>query len=213
MPTRPSTNRSSKPASIHHLLEWIAILIMVMAVLSGLTLIDQRLAYMEYQQAIEANQIYRLSLAVNDVVETMNHACAPTSACPTSSSTSSGMMTTSATTSTLAAPPLPNSLPATSATLSPDGGLDRGSLSPDGTKFAGYEDNIKGKIGVAVETLADKRIRHVVLFSPSQSTGKGTPYEDQMSVSWKDNSTIVYNVLTTANGKQTITTETVQIGF
>lgn len=88
--------------------------------------------------------------------------------------------------------------------------LTRGAFSPDGTKYAGYDDVTKGKLGIGVETLADKRVRRVVLFTAAESSGAGTTKESLMSVSWKDNSTIMYNVLV---NKTTIETRTVKIGF
>ena len=86
--------------------------------------------------------------------------------------------------------------------VSPSGALDRGSLSADGTKYAGYDSIVKGKIGIGVEIPATKQVKHIVLFDTrSQSTGKGTPFEGMMSARWKDASTIEYDILVRKNGE------------
>ncbi len=99
--------------------------------------------------------------------------------------------------------------------MSPTGALDRGMLNADGTRYAGYNDTVKGKIGVAVEIVGESRPKYIVLFNTSlESTGKGTPQESQMSVQWKSPSEIEYNVLVKkADGTQDIETRTVTIHF
>ena len=97
---------------------------------------------------------------------------------------------------------------------SPSGALVRGSLSPDGTKYAGYNDTVKGKIGMAVEIVATGKVRYIDIFDPRiDSTGSGSMNEALMSVRWKDASTIEYDVLVTKNGVQTKQTRTTRIGF
>jgi hypothetical protein len=113
------------------------------------------------------------------------------------------------------APTVPSApaAPVTSA-ASPSGVLKRGSLSPDGTKYAGYEETTKGKIGIAVETVSGGRVRYIVIFNPfTESTGAGAPSASEMSVRWVDNQTIEYDVLVTRNGNQTKETEQVRIFF
>jgi hypothetical protein len=105
---------------------------------------------------------------------------------------------------------------ANSSSVSPSGELHRGAVSPDGTKYAGYEETTKGKIGVAVELLnatEGRKIRYIVIFSLSESTGKGLPQESQMSVRWKSNSTIEYDVLVKKGTSWVKETRTVTIGF
>lgn len=100
------------------------------------------------------------------------------------------------------------------AAMSPSGALDRGSLSADGTRYAGYEDGVKGKIGIGVEIVATKQVKHIVIFDPrSESTGKGTPSESNMSVRWKDAQTIEYDVLVKKSGNWVKETQTVKIFF
>ncbi len=99
--------------------------------------------------------------------------------------------------------------------MSPSGALDRGMMNASGTRYAGYNDTVKGKIGVAVEVKGESRPRYIVIFNPyTESTGKGTSYDSQMSVRWVDDSTIEYDVLVTnADKTQKIETRTVQIYF
>lgn len=84
---------------------------------------------------------------------------------------------------------------------SPSGALTRGSLSPDGTKYAGYEDVVKGKIGLSVESVDSQKVKRIEIFNPTiESTGAGTQLESSMSVRWKDNQTIEYDVLVKKQG-------------
>jgi len=110
-----------------------------------------------------------------------------------------------------------HSAPATTLGLpstSPSGALDRGSLSPDGSRYAGYNDTVKGKIGMAVEIIATGKVRYIDIFDPrTDSTGSGTASEAAMSVRWKDASTIEYDVLVTKNGVQTKEARTTKIYF
>jgi hypothetical protein len=117
-----------------------------------------------------------------------------------------------AATTTQPAPLLP---PApTAASLSPSGLLDRGALSDDGSRYAGYDDVTKGHVGVAVEIVATKQVKHIVIFSPfSQSTGKGTPQETDLSVRWKDASTIEYDYLAKQGTSWVKKTDSVKIYF
>jgi hypothetical protein len=97
---------------------------------------------------------------------------------------------------------------------SPSGKLHRGSFSPDGTKYAGYEETTKGKIGIAVETIDGGRIRYIVIFNAfTESTGAGSDLANALSVRWIDNQTIEYDVLVTRGGTQTTETEQVRIFF
>ncbi len=111
----------------------------------------------------------------------------------------------------------PNGLPTSQPTMSPSGQLDRGTVSPDGTKYAGYEDVVKGKMGVAVELLnstSTRKIKYIVIFNPySESTGMNLPQGQEMSVRWKDNSTIEYDVLTKKGSAWVKSTNTVKIFF
>lgn len=91
--------------------------------------------------------------------------------------------------------------------------LNRGALSPDGTKYAGFDDTTKGKSGIGVITLADKRVRHVVLFNTkTESSGVGNQAWE-LGVSWRDNSTIQYDVLVQKATGPVLETRTVKIGF
>ncbi len=105
-------------------------------------------------------------------------------------------------------------LPATSNT-SPSSLLNRGALSPDGTKYAGYDDTTKGKLGVGVETLSDKKVRHVVIFNSKTESSGAELSSQQLSVRWVDSQTIQYDVLVTKSGQPEPTkeTRTVQIYF
>ena len=72
---------------------------------------------------------------------------------------------------------------------SPSGSLVRGTTSPDGMKFAGFNE-AGARRGVAVEILdpeETRKIRYIVLFSPSESSGT--------SVRWKDAQTVEYEVV------------------
>lgn len=114
--------------------------------------------------------------------------------------------------------PAPETLPPTAAASEPvgpvySGALTRGAFSPDGTKYAGYDDVTAGKLGIGVETMSDNRVRRVVLFSRSESSGATSPEATSFTVRWKDNSTIEYDVEVTAAGKSTKETRTVKIGF
>ena len=95
---------------------------------------------------------------------------------------------------------------------SPSGLLNRGALSPDGTKYAGYDDTTKGKIGIGVETLADKRIRHIVIFNTKTESSGAQISSQQLGVRWIDNQTIEYDVMVLKSGqtapvKETLTTK------
>lgn len=108
----------------------------------------------------------------------------------------------------------PTSTAVTAPTASPSGVLQRGNLSPDGTKYAGYDTTTKGKMGIGVEVLGDPRIRHIVIFNPlTESFGNGTPSDALMSVRWKDNKTIEYDVLVKTNGQWVKQTQTTEIYF
>lgn len=101
-----------------------------------------------------------------------------------------------------------------SASMSPSGALSRGSLSPDGTKYAGYNDTVKGKLGIAVEVLETKRVRYIEIFNAiTESTGKGTEFESAMSVRWKDAQTIEYDVLVKKGDSWVKETRTTKIFF
>lgn len=101
-----------------------------------------------------------------------------------------------------------------SSVTSPSGALNRGSLSPDGTKYAGYNDTVKGKIGLAVEIVATKKVKYIEILNTNiESTGAGTAMASTMSVRWVDNSTIEYDVLVTKNGAQVKETRTTRIYF
>ena len=122
-------------------------------------------------------------------------------------------------TSAVVAPTTPGAVPtlpfAGDSEMSPSGTLDRGALSPDGKRYAGYDDVTKGKLGIGVEILGDARIRHIVLFNPkTETSGAGTAEAATMSVRWTDSDTISYDVLVkAANGTQKVETRTVQIFF
>jgi len=96
---------------------------------------------------------------------------------------------------------------------SPSGALVRGSLSPDGTKFAGFNDASKLRRGVGVEILSTGKIRNIVLFSANESSGAGGSNESTMGVRWVDDKTIQYDVLVGKGDAAKKTTETVTIGF
>lgn len=101
-----------------------------------------------------------------------------------------------------------------SMVTSPSGALNRGSLSPDGTKYAGYNDTVKGKIGLAVEILATKKVRYIEILNTNlESTGAGTASASTMGARWVDNSTIEYDVLVTKNGAQVKEVRTTQIFY
>lgn len=102
----------------------------------------------------------------------------------------------------------------TDGLVSPGGLLHRGSWNSDATRYAGYDETTKGKIGIGVEIPATKQVKHIVIFNAfSESTGKGLPQESDMSVRWKDSSTIEYDVLVKKGGTWVKETQTVQIYF
>ncbi|MFA4955089.1 MAG: hypothetical protein WC641_07315 [Patescibacteria group bacterium] len=101
----------------------------------------------------------------------------------------------------------------TSDDVSPGGLLHRGSRSPDGTKYAGYDDTTAGKKGIGVEILASGAVKHIVIFARSEASGTGTPQATELGVRWKSDSVIQYDVLVTKNGQQTKQTEDVEIYF
>ncbi len=105
-------------------------------------------------------------------------------------------------------------VPVDASVKSPSGKLARGSFSPDGTKYAGYEETTKGKIGIAVEIVSTGKIRYIVIFNPNtESTGAGSVLAEGMSVRWVDNQTIEYDVLINKNSEQIKDTERVAIFF
>ncbi len=91
--------------------------------------------------------------------------------------------------------------------------LERGALSPDGTKYAGYDDTTAGKLGIGVMTLADKRVRHIVLFNPKTENSGAVISSSMYGVRWLDKNTIQYDVLVTSGAKAGKETRTVDIGF
>lgn len=95
------------------------------------------------------------------------------------------------------------------------GTLTRGSMSPDGKKYAGYDDGTQGKRGISVIVIGETRVRHITLFNPrAESSGIGTPEESSMSVRWIDTQTIEYDVIVKqANGQQSRETRTTKIYF
>ena len=109
----------------------------------------------------------------------------------------------------VAAVPLP-----VSSSVSASGLLDRGSLSADGTKYAGYDSVTKGKIGIGVELTATKQVKHIVIFDTrSEATGKGTPSEADLSVRWKDAKTVEYDLLVKKGSQWVKETQSVKIFF
>lgn len=105
----------------------------------------------------------------------------------------------------------PNVLP---TNVSASGLLERGSLSPDGTKYAGYDVTTKGKIGIGVEILQTKQVKHIVIFNPNtESTGNGTTDESNLSVRWVDSNTIEYDLLVKKGGAWVKEVQTVNIFF
>ncbi len=93
--------------------------------------------------------------------------------------------------------------------------LTRGAYSPDGTKYAGYDDVTPGKMGLGVESFSENKLRHVVLFNRyTESSGVGTPDESMLSVRWQDDSTIEYDVLVKkADGSTSKETREIKIFF
>jgi hypothetical protein len=181
---------------------WVAIVLAASALLLALCAQTLRIIRLERRAAEHSAEIVRLALKLGTVVY---EACAPPVAPGADRPTA----------------PLPGNAPVTplspptgmpSAT-SPNGQLMRGSFSPDGTKFAGYEEKRPAQRGIAVEVPAEGRVRYVMIFSPSQSTGAGTTLEPQMSVRWVDDKTIEYDVLVTEGGNQEKRTERIRIGF
>lgn len=109
---------------------------------------------------------------------------------------------------------IPQPLPVSAPNVSPSGALDRGSLLTDGSRYAGYDDATKGKIGIGVEIAATKQIKHIVIFNPyTESTGKGTMQESTMSVRWKDEKTIEYDILVKKNNEWIKEVQSVKIYF
>ena len=79
--------------------------------------------------------------------------------------------------------------------------LNRGSLSADGSKYAGYDDTTVGKKGIGVQVIGETRVRHIVIFNTkTELSGNGTPSDAGMSVRWKDASTFEYDVLVVKGG-------------
>jgi len=93
--------------------------------------------------------------------------------------------------------------------------LTRGALSPDGKNVAGYDDVPVGKKGIGVRKIGETRVRHIEIFNPkTESSGAGTAAESSMSVRWKENQTIEYDVLVKKeNGKEVQETRTTTIYF
>ncbi|MDQ7815179.1 MAG: hypothetical protein RDU25_05245 [Patescibacteria group bacterium] len=125
-------------------------------------------------------------------------------------------------------PPMMGEIPTFDATTQPPsttsgqadlsgytGILTRGSYSPDGKKYAGYDDVTQGKIGLGVESFAENKLRHVILFNRySESSAVGTPDESMLSVRWIDNDTIQYDVMVKkADGSATKETREINIFF
>ncbi len=97
---------------------------------------------------------------------------------------------------------------------SPSGALSRGSLSPDGKKYAGYEDVLSGKLGLSLEMLDTGKLKRLEIFNPlTESTGADTPFDSLMSVRWKDQQTIEYDVLVKRQGVQKKETRNAKIFF
>lgn len=183
------------PAPVHTSALWVAGFGLTLAVAGASAFHVMRIEALEQRLNIDAVVITSLAQSMDALQQKVDASCSPLGETPSGSNGSA-----SSTAPTLGA-------------SNESGLLHRGSLSPDGTKFAGYDETTKGKIGIAVETLSDKRIRHIVIFSKSQSSGAGTPFEEVMSVTWLGKQTIQYDVLETINGKQSKRTEIVKIGF
>lgn len=114
----------------------------------------------------------------------------------------------------VAAQPTATSSLVATAIVSSSGALDRGTMSVDGTRYAGYDDLTKGKIGIGVEIIATKQVKHIVLFDTrSEATGQGTPSEGEMSVRWKDAKTVEYDVLVKKGAEWVKETQSVKIFF
>ncbi len=101
------------------------------------------------------------------------------------------------------------------APTSADAVLTRGAFSPDGKKYAGYDDVTVGKKGIGVRVGGEAKVRHILIFNPrTESSGVGTPDESTLSVRWTDNQNIDYDVLVkNASGAQTKETRSVKIYF
>lgn len=183
------------PAPVHTSALWVAGFGLTLAVAGASAFHVMRIEALEQRVNIDAVVITSLAQSMDALQQKVDASCTPLSGSP--------VELNGAASST--APSI--------GTSNQSGLLHRGSLSPDGTKFAGYDETTKGKIGIAVETLSDKRVRHIVLFTKSQSTGVNTPFEEVMSVTWLGKQTIQYDVLETINGKQSKRTEIVKIGF
>jgi len=214
MPTRSSrpaaSSAGNKRAIAYHAAMitalWVVVLFMCLGVwlvllvnMLRLDAVEKRLTSLEHQ--LSNNQVLNV---LAPMIPTT-----PLGALP-----SAGATTTPPAGSPTNTAPTPTPTPTAGATTSPSGALDRGSLSPDGTKFAGYNDTVKGKIGIAVELVSTGKVKYIVLFSPfSESTGKGTPQEGNLSVRWKDNSTIEYDELVKQGSDWVKQTNTVKIYF
>ena len=86
--------------------------------------------------------------------------------------------------------------------------------SPDGKKVAGYDVTTLGKMGLSVTVNGEDRIRHLVILDPrSESSGKETPFADEMKVVWLSDSKIQYDYLVKENGAWTKKVDTATIGF
>ncbi len=182
---------------------WIAGTALLLVVSAVSVLQSTRIQALRQRLDAHSLQIARLSQKLGSLDQAVQ-ACAPQAPVPAPAE---------ATTTDQAQTPPP---PPTSSHESSDGShllLMRGNPSPDGAMFAGYDETTRGRIGIAVDTMAQKRVRHIVLFTKTQSTGAGTPFEQLMSVRWQDSKTIQYDVLETVKGVLTPKSETVTIGF
>lgn len=197
-----------------------ALLVVVLTSVIGgslmLYLHNVRLSSLSTDTMSSMNLLARSQSNVSDLQMQVQEVVKRLDALDATSSTSSPAVSVSG---TVFAPSASGTLPVaetkTAMATSPSGAIVRGSLSPDGTKYAGYDVVTPGKKGVAVEVVGETRIRHIVIFNPSaESSGLGLPEEPTMSVRWLDNQTIEYDViLKKAGGVQERTTETVKIYF
>ncbi|MFZ2803706.1 MAG: hypothetical protein WA001_00625 [Patescibacteria group bacterium] len=215
MPTRPSRSSSApshdhKRAIAYHAaaitMLWVVVLLMSLGVWLVLLADMIRLDRLDAEVTMIAQDFVaaQQTMQAQPTVPTQAPMIPATPPQPMPSPTS----TLPPTTGSASLPGMPGN------TTSPDGLLDRGSLSPDGTKFAGFDDTTAGKIGIAVEVIASQQEKHIVIFNPSsESTGKGMPQEGDLSVRWVDNSHIQYDELIKQDGQWFKQTKTVEIFF
>lgn len=194
MPPRTSpSSQSLRRAVAYHASQitilWIVVLFMTIGSFLVILFLVSKLELTRIQLALTVNELGK----AEQLIRQMSRLTQPAAGLPTSAFAPSA---------------------AASSAASPSGALVRGSLSPDGTKYAGYNDAVKSKIGIAVEILATGKVRYVELFPKADSTGSGTASESGMSVRWKDDSTIEYDVLVTkSDGRQVKETRTTQIYY